>query len=159
MEESKSQAKPVGRPTDYTKELGELICSKVREGNSLSRVLREPNMPTSSPVFQWLTIFPEFKENYEHSVQERTLAMGEEIIDIADDGTNDYMTITKGSNTYNIEDKEVTNRSKLRVETRKWLMSKMLPKKYGDKVDVTSDGKAIKGNSIMFTNFKDETES
>lgn len=158
MEELDTIVKTRGRPTEYTKEIGDLICSKIMEGNSLRSVLVGDNMPAYSTFFKWLREHKELVDNYEHSTQERTLAMGEEIIDIADDGTNDYMTITKGNNDYNVEDREVTNRSKLRVETRKWLMSKMLPKKYGDKVDLTSDGKAIKGNSIILSNFN-EAES
>lgn len=80
--------------------------------------------------------------------------MAEDILDIADDGSNDLMTIQKGSVTYEVENKEVTNRSRLRVDTRKWLMSKMKPKKYGEKMDVTSDGEALKGNMIIFSEFK-----
>ena len=55
------------------------------------------------------------------------------MLDIADDGTNDFMEVqSKGGNSYMVEDKEVTNRSKLRIETRKWVLGKMNPKKYGD---------------------------
>jgi len=46
------------------------------------------------------------------------------------------MTITKGDETYNVEDREVTNRSRLRVDSRKWLASKLNPKKYGDKLEL-----------------------
>ncbi len=69
--------------------------------------------------------------------------MAEDILDIADDGSNDFMTITKGDKTYEVENKEVTNRSRLRVDTRKWIMSKMKPKKYGDKLDMTTNGKDL----------------
>ncbi len=154
-----SEPKPVGRPSTYTKELADLICSRIIEGKSLRSILNEEDMPDKSTVFRWLREFKEFRDNYDSSVIERTLAMGEEIIDIADEGTNDFMTITKGDVSYNVEDREVTNRSKLRVETRKWLMSKMQPKKYGDKVDVTSDGKAIQGNTILLNDFKNATDS
>jgi hypothetical protein len=148
--------KKVGRPSDYTKELGDLLCAKIVEGKSLRSILFEEDMPDKSTVFRWLRIHKEFSDNYANSVEERTLALGEEIIDIADDGTNDYMTITRGDTSYNVEDREVTNRSKLRVETRKWLMSKMQPKKYGDKMDVTSKGEKISGNTILFSEFKHE---
>jgi len=46
------------------------------------------------------------------------------------------MTVRKGDVEYNVEDREVTSRSKLRVETRKWLMSKLAPKKFGDKLEL-----------------------
>jgi hypothetical protein len=148
-----------GRPTDYTQELGDLICSRIIEGNSLRSILNEEGMPDKATVFRWLRLHKEFCDNYEHSTKERTLAMGEEILDIADDGTNDYMTITKGNNEYNVEDREVTNRSKLRVETRKWLMSKMQPKKYGDKLDVTSGNKPIPLLNAIRNNNSDNKDS
>ena len=69
--------------------------------------------------------------------------MADEIIDIADEGVNDLMTVVYGDEEYEKENKEVVNRSRLRVDTRKWLLSKLIPKKYGDKIDVTSGGERI----------------
>lgn len=62
--------------------------------------------------------------------------MAEEILEIADDGTNDWM-MRQGENGVALEpivDHEHISRSKLRVDARKWLMAKMQPKKYGDYV-------------------------
>ena len=69
--------------------------------------------------------------------------LAEEIIDISDDGKNDFMSVVRGDEVYEQENKEVTNRSRLRVDTRKWIMAKLAPKKYGDKIDVTSNGKSM----------------
>ncbi len=69
--------------------------------------------------------------------------MADEILDIADDGTNDWMTVKMGGKDVDIPNNEVLQRSKLRVDTRKFLMAKMKPKKYGEKLDVTSDGKVL----------------
>jgi len=66
--------------------------------------------------------------------------LAEEIIDIADDGSNDLMTIVKGDESYEQENKEVVNRSKLRVDARKWLLSKLKSDKYGDKIAVEHEG-------------------
>jgi len=115
-------------------------------------------MPAASSVFLWLLDEedPEkkiFSEHYARARASQAELMFEEILEISDDGSNDYMTIVKGKEAYNVEDREVTNRSKLRVDTRKWYLSKVLPKKFGDKIDLTSDGKAIKGNTIVFKDF------
>lgn len=149
-------AKKVGRPEKYTQELADKICQRIAEGYSMRTVCKPDDMPAISSVFKWLREKEGFSEQYARATEERTEAMSEDILDIADDGSNDLMTIQKGDKSYEIENKEVTNRSRLRVDTRKWLMSKMKPKKYGDKVDVTSDGKAIKGNTITFSNFREE---
>lgn len=102
-------------------------------------------MPSARTVHLWLLEKGknEFFQQYLRARNIQAETMFEEILDIADDGSNDYMTITKGNNEYNVEDREVTNRSKLRVEARKWYLSKVLPKKFGEKVDVTSGGKPI----------------
>lgn len=60
--------------------------------------------------------------------------MAEEIVEISDVGNK---------NPDNGEDsKNAIARARLRVDTRKWLMSKMAPKKYGDKLELAGDAKA-----------------
>lgn len=102
-------------------------------------------MPGISTVMRWLLEEDKkvFWEQYARARVAQAELMFDEILDIADDGTNDYMTIKKGDLEYNVEDREVTNRSKLRVDSRKWYLSKVLPKKFGDKLDLTTDGKAL----------------
>lgn len=135
---------PGGRPTIYTSELADEFCAQIALGYSVKTVCAsDEKFPGMSTVFRWLGDIPEFREKYAYATAERTEAMAEDLLDIADDGSNDLMTIQKGRMTYEVENKEVTNRSRLRVDTRKWLMSKMKPKKYGDKLDITSDGKAL----------------
>ena len=151
--------KKTGRPSEYTKEIGEAICEHIANGNSLRSFCEKENSPSKSTVLRWLRQNEDFQTQYALSRQQLMEMMAEDIIEIADDGSNDYMTITKGNVSYNVEDREVTNRSRLRVDTRKWIMSKLLPRKYGDKIDVTSDGKAIKGNTIVFEDFKNEAKS
>lgn len=57
----------------------------------------------------------------------------DEILEIADDGQNDWMEReSKNGEVFEVENHEVLNRSRLRVDARKWLMSKLAPKKYGD---------------------------
>lgn len=158
MEET---TRPVGRPTTYSQELADKLCAKIAEGLSVRSVCAMEDMPCTSTFFKWIREIPEFSQQYARATEERTEAMAEDLLDIADDGSNDLMRIQKGNETYEVENKEVTNRSRLRVDTRKWLMSKMKPKKYGEKLDVMSDGKAIQGNIVVFKDFnnKDETDS
>lgn len=145
-----------GRPTDYTQELADRICEELAMGKSMRTVCLADDMPAIRTIFYWLRSNKEFLHQYTRAKEESVDAIVDEMLDIADDGSNDYMTITKGNNTYNVEDREVTNRSRLRVDTRKWIVSKLKPKKYGDKLDVTSKDKAIKGNVVVFKDFKKE---
>ncbi len=144
------------RPTDYTPELAKVICDRLQEGESLRAVCRDDKMPSTSTVMRWAKDKPEFREQYAHACEMRGEKLVDELLEIADDGSNDFMTITKGDTSYVVENKEWTSRSKLRVDTRKWLLAKMLPKKYGDakSIDLTSKGERITG--FLITDVTDD---
>lgn len=128
-----------GRPTSFTKELGDRICDQLAEGLSLRSVCKADDMPDKSTVFRWIRDDKEFQDQYARAKREGADAMAEDILDIIDDGTNDWMTI-QGNRVTN---REAIERSKLRFQGRQWLMSKTLPKKYGDKIDMTTNGKDL----------------
>lgn len=149
-----------GRPTLYTDELAILICEKIATTSfSLRTICEEEGMPCVATILTWLKNKPEFLAQYTRAKEEQADYLIEEMIDIADDGSNDLMTIVKGDKYYEVENKEVTSRSKLRVETRKWIASKLKPKKYGEKIDVTTDGEKLNQPLIIegkkFASFED----
>lgn len=128
-----------GRPTIYTPELAQEICQRVADGESLLSISKDEKMPVRSTIHEWLLTRTEFSDKYNDAVNVRTENMFDELEKIADLP----------------DEQESPMRSRLRVDTRKWYLSKVMPKKYGDKVDLTSDGKAIKGNIITLSSFKD----
>lgn len=129
-----------GAPTKYSQEVADRICEIISTSNrGLHKICAEnPDLPKVTTIMRWLSEDDKktFREQYTRARELQAEFLVDEILDIADDGTNDYMTITKGDESYNVEDKEVTNRSKLRVEARKWRASKLFPKRYGEKVEV-----------------------
>lgn len=134
---------PTGRPSTYTPEVADAICDRIAEGASLRAICADEAMPGRTTVNRWLREKAEFRDQYARAREEQAEHLLDEILEIADDATNDFMTITKGDVSYEVENKEWTSRSKLRVDTRKWAMSKLAPKKYGDKLDVTSGGEKL----------------
>lgn len=133
-----------GRPSEYTQEKADLICERLAIGMSLRSVCLQEDMPAPATVFKWMRTNQEFLKQYEKAKQESSDAMAEDIQDIADESANDYIEITRDDGTtYTKLNQENIQRSRLRVDTRKWLMAKMKPKKYGDKLDLTNDGKAF----------------
>ena len=131
----------MGRPSSYTLQLVDEICAKLAEGNSMRSVCREKDMPSMATVFRWLREKPEFQEQYARAKEESADALFDEIQDIADDGSNDWMERLdkEGENNGWQLNGEHVQRSKLRVDTRKWMMAKMKPKKYGDKTILAGD--------------------
>ena len=134
-----------GRPTKYTEALGLRICKELSHGRSLRRICEDEKMPNASTVHEWILDgkHEDFAKQYAQARTIQAEQMFDEILDIADDGSNDFILMTKGDVSYNMENKEVTNRSRLRVDSRKWYLSKVLPKKYGDKLDLTTAGKEL----------------
>lgn len=95
--------------------------------------------------FRWLRENDKFSEQYARACEERSYMHAEEILEIADDARNDYMEKLDDSGNllgYTLNGEHV-QRSRLRIDTRKWLMAKQNPKVYGDKLDMTTNGNDI----------------
>jgi len=123
---SKKIARPgarAKRPNSYTPELGARICSLMVEGRSMRSICRRKDMPAISTIFDWLVDEPRFAEQYARGYEMRADAIFEDTILIAD-GT------AKGAD---------VQRDRLRVDTRKWFLSRMDPKKYGDRLQMAND--------------------
>lgn len=128
--------RPHGRPTTYTEAIANEICERLAAGQTLRTICKDDHIPAESTVRWWVITDREgFSAHYTRARDLGLDAIAEELFDIADDGTNDWMTVGREGAEYQVENKEVTNRSKLRVETRKWYLSKLAPKRYGEKVE------------------------
>lgn len=125
---------PGGRPTDYGPEVVGIICSELAQGKSLREICRREDMPALSSVFLWLSKHKEFSEQYTRAREAGVEALAEETLEIADEASNDWMERNDPDNPGYVVNGEHIQRSRLRVDTRKWLLSKIAPKKYGDKV-------------------------
>ena len=123
------KAAPPGR-VKFTQEAADRICDLVAEGASLRAACRLPDQPSASTVFKWLSEQPAFAEQYARACEARAETMFEEMLDIADESAFDTIQGENGDRA----NTEWISRSKLRVDTRKWMLSKMQPKKYGDKI-------------------------
>lgn len=125
----------MGRPSDYSVEITTAICIRLGLGESLREICRDEDMPSKTTVMRWLAAHAEFRDQYASAREAQADYYAEEIIEISDDGTNDWMERQRSDgSTEEVENKEVLARSRLRVDTRKWLMARMAPKKYGDKI-------------------------
>ena len=142
-----SKKHPGGRPTKYSRDLALKICQLTAEGNSLIKICSEEGMPGYSTVLAWKVSenpdFKEFQELYAKAKQDQADTLAEEILDIADDTSNDYKTIVKDGREVEVVDHEHIQRSRLRVDTRKWIAAKLKPKSYGEKVDLEHSGNLV----------------
>lgn len=94
-------------------------------------------MPSISSVMLWLTRHPEFSEQYAKATDERAVGMFEDMFEIADFVDKDPAAVSK---------------AKLQVDVRKWALSRMNPKKYGDKLTTEltgADGGPVKTEAVV----------
>jgi hypothetical protein len=131
----------VGRPSLYTPELAAEICRRIGDGESLRQVCRDESMPCTTTVLKWAREIEEFAQQYAKAREALLEHWAEEITEIADDGSNDWIKREKGEGRVEIVlDAEHVNRSRLRIDTRKWLLSKLAAKKYGDRISAELSG-------------------
>ncbi len=128
-----------GRPSLYTEALAAKICQRLAEGKSLRSICRDDAMPAISTVMGWLFDgdHDEFSEQYARAREAQAEVRADEIVDIADDDTNDFTADKDGKL---VADHEHIQRSRLRVDSRKWIAAKLLPKRYGDTLQHTGEG-------------------
>lgn len=131
----------------YTKEqietVFESIINKIAdEGLSLRAILKLESMPSSSTFFDWLESDENKSKRYARACQIRAEGIFDEILEIADHTDEDHTPFTGGN---------VVQRDRVRIDTRKWALSKMEPKKYGEKLDVTSKGEKIETTPSKIT--------
>jgi hypothetical protein len=134
----------MGRLTEYTPEIANEILGRISAGESLRAICAPEEMPAPSTVCLWVVEDREgFAEQYTRARQLQAQILADELFDISDDGTNDWMERLDPENggvTGWKENGEALQRSRLRVDTRKWYLSKVLPKIYGDKIHTEHSG-------------------
>ncbi len=138
--------KPLGRPLEYTQEMGDYICELVAStGHGLLKLTElYPELPDKVTINRWRHRLPEFRNQYAQAKIEQADILAEECLEIADNSSQDTMIDNEGFERCNTE---FIARSRLRVDTRKWLAAKLLPKQYGKAAEevqkTTEDKKAL----------------
>lgn len=112
------------------------IILEIERGSSLRQAIKGLSISTAT-FYQLLDADELKKKRYARACEERAEAMFDEIIEISDNANADLTIGEKGNL---VIDGEAVQRSRLKIDARKWALSKMFPKKYGDKLDVDHSG-------------------
>lgn len=124
----------------FNHEIADRICERLAEGESLRSICRDDGMPARSEVFKRLAADKAFADQYARAREFGIEAMADDLSEISDDGRNDWMERHGERDPGWVVNGENVQRSKLRVDTRKWMLSKLAPKKYGDKLALEHSG-------------------
>lgn len=126
-------AKKMGRPTIYTPELAQEICDTIASSSKgIKRLCKEHDgWPNPDTIYHWVSTNQEFSDQYARAKRQQIEVIVDEMLDLADDTSQDNVVNSEGKL---IIDHEHINRSRLRIDTRKWLAAKLAPKIYGERI-------------------------
>ena len=117
--------------SSFTQEMADIICERIAKGESLRKICLDKDTPSHTTILKWLREIEGFASQYARAREDQAEFYLDEIIAISDESSQDKVANEDGTEP---TDSEAIQRSKLRVDTRKWAMSKLAPKKYGDKI-------------------------
>lgn len=136
-----------GRPSDYCIEIADAICERLAEGESLRSICSDEAMPSKAAVFRWLGKHKEFQDQYARAREEQAEALADDLVDIADEQCTMVRAVKHGTsdddgegNTEVVFDATAVARNRLRIDARKWVASKLKPKKYGERIQQEHTG-------------------
>ena len=109
----------MGRPTKYNDKIAAAILRDRANGLSVRKICAQPGMPVASTVHKWIREVPEFSQHYAEACEIDADIEFETLNDMADAATPTDVQVVK-----------------LRIDTRKWVLSKRIPKKYGEKLEL-----------------------
>ena len=174
MDKSNLKRKPGGQPKYDRVEVGARICSELKKGRSLDSICKAEGMPAISTVLDWVEQDPAFAEQYAHARKIGYALLADEIIQLSDK-THEWVTVQElDSDGRPVTDEhgnpklkqvlmplsaDVIAHKRVQIDTRKWMLSKMLPKVYGDKVTnehTGAEGGPIAIAAVDLKNLSDE---
>lgn len=126
-----------GRPSSYTQEIGDRICERLADGESLRVICAGEDMPGRSTVFRWLGENEVFRDQYARAREDQADTLADEIVAISDEAQ--VTAKMEGEDVVLAMDSTAVARNRLRVDARKWVASKLKPKKYGDRQVLAGD--------------------
>ena len=143
------EKRSIGRPRILPREkIMTRLCEIIAQSNKgLRTAVKEINQEFKlkidvGMIFDWLDDSPELAQRYVRAKEEQADYLVDEMLQIADDTSDDEIFVevddASGKSAKKVINHEAISRSRLRVDTRKWIASKLKPKRYGEKLDVGS---------------------
>ena len=122
----------------FSQEAFDEICERIANGESLRSICASDGMPNKASVFRWMAgeEAQPLRDQYARARDAQADTLFDEILDIADDASGDLIETEDGGTRLNAEH---VQRSRLRIDARKWMAGKLRPKVYGDRLEL--DGK------------------
>lgn len=137
------------------------ICEEIAKKRSVASILaQDEGMPCYATFAKWKRESETISQRIAHAREDALEAYIEEIVDISDDATGDaVLRFGKDGKPYATIDGDCVQRAKLRIHARERIAALLAPHRFGQKVDVTSGGEALKGTTINLTQVENRVQS
>lgn len=131
----------VGAPAfPWTADIEDEILARIAKGQSVVDICEDDWLPSQSTLYKRLSNDPAFAERYARAREVQADTLFDEILQIADDGRNDWMERRGEDSKGYVENGEALRRSEIRINARKWMAGKLRPKVYGDRSVIEGPG-------------------
>lgn len=124
-------------PMAFNPDIGEEICQRLANGQSLTAICDLPNMPSIPVVYKWIRLEPSFASDYMRAREEQAHSLFDQCLSIADDTANDLLVNDEGEATANTI---AVTRAKLRIDTRMRMAAKLAPKVFSERTETLGIG-------------------
>ena len=134
-EQIPAKGKKMGRPSSFTQQIADIICSRIAEGESLREICKDDNMPDRVTIYRWLQADSDFCNHYTRAREDQADTLADEIMAIADETPDLNPILDKHGALIEIQlHSAYLQWQKQRIDARKWTAMKLKPKKYGDRL-------------------------
>src|SRR6516165_3846855 len=134
--EGNDKPRRTGRPSSYSAEVTEEICQRMVNGQGLLKICSDEGMPDRSTVYRWLEANQDFRDRYARAREALMDFYAEQILTIAFDESGDIVIEQDGSRSKAVANHANVHRDRLNVDSLKWTVSRLFPKRYGDKMEL-----------------------
>ena len=126
----------------YNEDIAVEVCERIAAGELLRHICDDPRIPGQGTLHKWMAAEPTFAVAYTRAREQQMDGWSEDIVTISDmvAATTIERLDKNGEALPAVVDPGAIQAAKLRIDTRKWLMSKLAAQRYVDKVDVNLSG-------------------
>ena len=129
--------KPTGRPSDYSELVAGEICERMVRGEGLLKICSDPGMPARQTVYRWLEANEGFRDRYVRAREALMDFYAEQILVIDFDESGDIVVDqAPDGRSKTVANHAKVQRDRLKVDSLKWIASRLFPKRYGDKMEL-----------------------
>ncbi len=139
--------KQSGRQIAYSPELATEFCERVASGRLMSDVCRDPDMPSHATLYRWMEKHESLRSEYARARISQADEFAAETLRIAsqvwEGKRHKHTTFSDGSTEEEVVTEDNERRARLAVDTRKWILSKLFPRQYGDRTEESQPDSGI----------------